>query len=108
MDEWTEEAILRAITYRYLLPSTCPCFIESNDRIDRLLNLIEEFKADGIIYHSLRLCQLYDIESYRLKKVLRDKGIPMLNLHTDYSQEDVEQIKIRVEAFLEMISSYKR
>jgi len=102
VDEWTEVAMLRAIANRYLLPSTCPCFIESNDRIDRLLNLIEEFKVDGVIYHSLRLCQLYDIESYRVKQVLKDKGIPMLNIRTDYSQEDVEQIKTRVEAFLEM------
>lgn len=105
VDEWTEVAMLRAIANRYLLPSTCPCFTESNDRIDRLLNLIEEFKVDGVIYHSLRLCQLYDIESYRVKQVLKDKKIPMLNIHTDYSQEDVEQIKTRVEAFLELLRS---
>ena len=103
VDEWTEEGMLRAIANKYLHPSTCPCFTESNDRIDRLLNLIEDFKINGVIYHSLRLCQLYDIESYRVKQVFKDKSIPMLNVHTDYSQEDVEQIKTRVEAFLEMI-----
>lgn len=104
-DEWTQDAMLRAIADRYLLPSTCPCFVESSDRIDRILNLIDEFNVDGVIYHSLRLCQLYDIESYKVKHALKAKGKAMLNIHTDYSQEDTEQIKTRAEAFLEMIKA---
>ncbi len=104
-DEWTDEAMLRAIANRYLLPSTCPCFIESSDRIDRLLSLIEEFNIDGVLYHLLRLCQLYDIELYRIRQVLKDRNIPMITIHTDYSQEDIEQIKTRIEAFLEMLSN---
>lgn len=107
VDEWTEEGCLRAIANKYLLASTCPCFTESNDRIDRLLDLIKEFKVDGVIYHSLRLCQLYDIEFNRVRQVLKEKAIPLLNIYTDYSQEDVEQIKTRVEAFLEMLKSRK-
>lgn len=105
VDEWTQEAMITGIAYRYLLPSTCPCFTESNDRIDRLLDLVAEFKIEGVIYHSLRLCQLYDIEFYKVKQVLKDKGVLLLNIHTDYSQEDTEQLKTRVEAFLEMIRS---
>ncbi|HAW49826.1 TPA: hypothetical protein DCX16_02605 [bacterium] len=103
VDEWTEKAMITGIAYRYLLPSTCPCFTESNDRMDRILDLLNEFNVEGVIYHSLRLCQLYDIEFYRVKQVLKDKDIPLLNIHTDYSLEDTEQIKTRIEAFLEMI-----
>jgi benzoyl-CoA reductase/2-hydroxyglutaryl-CoA dehydratase subunit BcrC/BadD/HgdB len=103
VDEWAEESMLRAIATKYLLPVTCPCFIASDDRVDRILSLIEEFSVDGVVYHSLRLCQLYDIESYKTREVLREKGIPMLNIHTEYSQEDIEQIKTRVEAFFELI-----
>jgi len=105
VDEWTQEAMLIAIATRYLLPTVCPCFIESNDRIDKILNLINEFNIDGVVYHSLRLCQLYDIESYRIRQILKERKIPMLDIHTDYSQEDIEQIKTRVEAFLEMIKT---
>lgn len=105
VDEWTLEGMLEAIANRYLLPSTCPCFTESNDRIDKLLEMVEDFSCEGVIYHSLRLCQLYDIEEALVKQVLKDKGIPMLNIHTDYSGEDIEQLKTRVEAFLEMIKS---
>jgi benzoyl-CoA reductase/2-hydroxyglutaryl-CoA dehydratase subunit BcrC/BadD/HgdB len=34
---------------------------------------------------------------------LEEGGIPMLSIETDYSMEDVEQLKTRVEAFLEMV-----
>lgn len=105
VDEWTEESMIIGIAYKYLLPSTCPCFTESNDRMDRILDLYNEFNVDGVIYHSLRLCQLYDIEFYKVKQVLKDKGIPLLNIHTDYSQEDTEQIKTRIEAFLEILKT---
>jgi benzoyl-CoA reductase/2-hydroxyglutaryl-CoA dehydratase subunit BcrC/BadD/HgdB len=103
VDEFTEEGMLRAIAERYLLPSVCPCFLRSDDRIDRLLELGKKFAVDGVVYHSLRLCQLYDMESTKVKRVLDEEGIPMLKIHTDYSLEDVEPIRTRVEAFLEMI-----
>lgn len=105
VDEQTMEGMLRAIAERYLLPSICPCFIKSDDRIDRILQMIDDFKVDGVVYHTLRLCILYDMESSKIKEVLRDKGIPMLEIITDYSQEDVEQIRTRVEAFLEMVKA---
>jgi len=105
VDEWTLEGMLRAIANNYLLPSSCPCFTESDDRMDKLLQTAEDFKVDGVIHHSLRLCQLYDMELSKVAKVFKDKGIPFLSLNTDYSLEDVEQLRTRVEAFLEMIRS---
>jgi len=45
------------------------------------------------------------MESARVRQVLRDRGIPLLAVQTDYGQEDVEQVKTRVEAFLEMLRS---
>jgi len=107
IDEWVMEEMLKAIAERYLLPSICPCFIESNDRIDNLLQMVKDFKIDGVIYHQLRLCQLYDLEFYKVKQILNRENIPLLRIQTDYSQEDIEQIKTRVEAFLEMIKSKK-
>ncbi|HAW50333.1 TPA: hypothetical protein DCX16_05245, partial [bacterium] len=48
VDEWTEKAMITGIAYRYLLPSTCPCFTESNDRMDRILDLLNEFNVEGV------------------------------------------------------------
>lgn len=39
-----------------------------------------------------------------IEKALEQKGIPCLRLETDYSMEDIGQLKTRVEAFIEQIS----
>jgi benzoyl-CoA reductase/2-hydroxyglutaryl-CoA dehydratase subunit BcrC/BadD/HgdB len=103
VDEWTMDGMLKAVAERYLLPSICPCFTRSDDRIDKLLQMREDFGVDGVIYHQLRLCQLYDIEFNKLKQIFESEGIPILRIQTDYSEEDVEQIRTRVEAFLELL-----
>ena len=101
--EWTMRGMLEAVAEKYLLPSVCPCFTESADRINKLIGWIEDFDIDGVVYHSLRMCALFDIESHQFRDALRDMGVPMLTLNTDYSPEDTEQLRNRVEAFLEMI-----
>jgi benzoyl-CoA reductase/2-hydroxyglutaryl-CoA dehydratase subunit BcrC/BadD/HgdB len=108
VDEYTMEGMLKAVEERYLLPSICPCFTKSDDRIDRLLQMKEDFKVDGVVYHQLRLCQLYDMEFHKVKQVFAQEGIPLLRIQTDYSKEDIEQIRTRVEAFLEMIKMRER
>jgi len=67
------------------------------------LVLSADFKVRGVVSHNLRLCQLFDMESARVRQALRQKDIPLLAIQTDYGQEDVEQVKTRVEAFLEML-----
>ncbi len=103
VDEPTLDGMFRALALRYFSASICPSFADSSDRIDRLLELCADFKARGVISHNLRLCMLFDMESARVRQVLRRKEIPLLAVQTDYGQEDVEQVKTRVEAFLEML-----
>ena len=43
------------------------------------------------------------MEAFKVEKALSAAGIPMLVIDTDYSMEDVEQLKTRVEAFVEMV-----
>jgi benzoyl-CoA reductase/2-hydroxyglutaryl-CoA dehydratase subunit BcrC/BadD/HgdB len=37
--------------------------------------------------------------------MLKACGIPMIRVETDYNPEDVEQLRTRIEAFIEMIKS---
>jgi benzoyl-CoA reductase/2-hydroxyglutaryl-CoA dehydratase subunit BcrC/BadD/HgdB len=104
VDEWTRGGLLRAAAERVLLPCTCPCFQETGARDDRLQELVESHKIDGIIHHTLRLCQLYDMDSARLQKLFKKKDIPWLSLRSDFSPEDIGRIKNRIEAFVEMVS----
>ena len=102
-DERSRSALLRALAHRYVFASSCPCFISQGTRLSRVLDLVAEFKADGVVSYGLRLCQLFDMEAYRLSRVLKARKIPFANLRTDYSLEDTEQLRVRLEAFLETL-----
>ena len=103
IDEKSRSALMRALAARYVFASPCPCFISQGTRLSRVLELVEQFHADGVIHYGLRLCQLFDMESYRLARVLKSKRIPFMSLRTDYSLEDTEQLRVRLEAFLETV-----
>ena len=108
VDEWSMNDMLNAIAERYLMASTCPCFTSKDgneDRVNWLLNKIKEWKIQGVIYYVHRGCMLYAMEYTRVKKVLDHINIPMYYLDTEYTREDVGQMKTRVEAFLEMLSA---
>ena len=109
VDEWTMDDMLNAIGERYLMASTCPCFTSSDgneDRINWLLNKVKEANAQGVIYYVTRGCMLYAMEYTRIKKAVSDKiNIPMYYLDTEFTREDVGQMKTRVEAFLEMLTA---
>lgn len=101
-DSESMDQALESIAERYM-NINCACFTPNNGRMDKLVSLADEYKADGIIHCSLSFCDPYMIEANRVEKVLKEKGIPMLKIETDYGQEDVGQLKTRIEAFLEMI-----
>jgi benzoyl-CoA reductase/2-hydroxyglutaryl-CoA dehydratase subunit BcrC/BadD/HgdB len=108
VDEWTMDDMLDAIGERYLMASNCPCFTSKDgneDRINWLLNKIKEWNIQGVIYYVVRGCILYAMEYTRIKKVLDRINVPVYYLDTEYTREDVGQIKTRVEAFLEMLTA---
>ncbi|MHB8918004.1 MAG: 2-hydroxyacyl-CoA dehydratase, partial [Desulfocucumaceae bacterium] len=90
------------IADRYL-DINCACFTPNRGRMEKLLSLAEEYRADGVIHCALTFCDPYAVEANRVEKVLGERGIPLLRIDTDYSQGDSEQLKTRIEAFLEMI-----
>jgi benzoyl-CoA reductase/2-hydroxyglutaryl-CoA dehydratase subunit BcrC/BadD/HgdB len=108
VDEWTMDDMLNAISERYLMSSTCPCFTSKDgneDRINWLLTKVKDWKINGVIYYVVRGCMLYAMEYTRVKRVLDRLNIPVYYLDTEYTREDVGQMKTRVEAFLEMLTA---
>ncbi|MEW6622185.1 MAG: double-cubane-cluster-containing anaerobic reductase [Bacillota bacterium] len=83
-----------------------PCSVMSpnNDRLNLLKRLALEFKADGVIDLSWQACHTYNIEAYVVEKMVKEElRLPYLHLETDYSTSDVETLKVRIAAFLEMM-----
>ncbi|OEU70208.1 MAG: 3-hydroxyacyl-ACP dehydratase [Desulfovibrio sp. S3730MH75] len=99
----TVEEMIDAICDRYM-KIDCACFTPNNERMDNIKELAEQADVDGVIHYSLMFCQPYTHEAFKVEKTLASENIPMLSIETDYSMEDVEQLKTRVEAFVEMIS----
>lgn len=98
------EQMVGAIAGRYL-DINCACFTPNDGRMERIVQLAGEMQADGVINCTLAFCDPYMVEANRVAKVLKEHNIPLLNLETDYGQEDSAQIKTRVEAFLEMLGN---
>ena len=108
VDEWTMDDMYKAISERYLMASTCPCFTSEDgneDRINWLLTKVKDWEINGVIYCVVRGCMLYAMEYTRVKRALDRLGIPVYYLDTEYTREDVGQMKTRVEAFLEMLTA---
>jgi len=85
----------------------CACFTPNDERIEKIIEMYKERKADGIIYYSLSFCHTYNVESKKVIDRLQEENIPVLKIESDYSMEDMGQIKTRVEAFIESMSFKK-
>ncbi|HHW60873.1 MAG TPA: 2-hydroxyacyl-CoA dehydratase, partial [Syntrophomonadaceae bacterium] len=66
--------------------------------------MIDEFKIDAVIDLTWQACHTYNIEAYEVQQLVKAKEIPYLHLESDYSSSDLESLKVRIEALLEMVA----
>ena len=52
-----------------------------------------------MIFHVLKGCHPYDMESCLLEAPIKAKGLKFLRLETDYTAEDSRNLLTRIEAF---------
>jgi benzoyl-CoA reductase/2-hydroxyglutaryl-CoA dehydratase subunit BcrC/BadD/HgdB len=93
---------MQKIADRYMTIN-CACFTPNDERLTNIIDLARRLKVDGIIHYAIQFCTPYLMEAYKVKKVAEAMEIPFLRIETDYSMEDIGQLKTRIEAFLEMI-----
>ncbi len=94
---------ITALAEKYL-STPCSCMTPNNDRLDLIKRLAEEYQVDGVVDLTWQACHTYNVESFTVRNFVRDElGLPFLQIETDYSDSDIGQIKVRVEAFLETI-----
>ena len=93
---------LKAIADRQL-ETHCACFTPNDERIEDVLTLAKDWQADGVVHYTLQFCHTFANEAVKIERALAGENIPLLRIETDYSDEDMGQIKNRVDAFLKMI-----
>lgn len=94
--------IYEALARKYL-NINCSVMSPNQSRVQYVSDMIDDYQVDGVIEIILQACHTYNVEAYSIKRCVTGKGLPYLNIETDYSQSDTGQINTRLAAFLETI-----
>jgi bzd-type benzoyl-CoA reductase N subunit len=97
------KSLIESISRRYLNNFPCARMFPSDERFDRIVEYIKDFKVDGVISQIVRYCVPYSHDLPLLIKKLKNIGIPLLALDVEYGTSGSGQIQTRVQAFLEML-----
>jgi len=103
VDEQDQSDPLLLLARKYM---QIPCSVMSPNRrrFDLLQRMIRDFQVDGVIDLTWQACHTYNIESHFVADLVKNQlGLPFLQLETDYSQSDIETLRVRIQAFLEMV-----
>ncbi|BBO82158.1 2-hydroxyglutaryl-CoA dehydratase [Desulfosarcina ovata subsp. sediminis] len=98
-----KKAPMDALAEQYL---ATPCSVMSPNagRFTLLAQMITDFAVDGVIDLTWQACHTYNVEAYCINTFIQDKfGFSSLHLETDYAESDTEQLRVRIEAYLEML-----
>jgi len=77
----------------------------SDGRLEFIGELAEQYKVDGIVSEIVRFCTYNGWDKFDLKKQMEKRGIPILEIDLEYGHPAGAQVKIRAEAFMEMLES---
>jgi benzoyl-CoA reductase/2-hydroxyglutaryl-CoA dehydratase subunit BcrC/BadD/HgdB len=62
--------------------------------------LAADLRVQAVVLKTLLYCDAYNFEAVRIE---RELGRPLLHIDTDYGEANREQVRTRVEAFLETL-----
>lgn len=94
---------MAALATQYL---RTPCSVMSPNpgRFALLEEMIRDFAVDGVIDLTWQACHTYNIEAFSVNTFVQERfGMSTLHLETDYAESDTEQLRVRIEAYLEML-----
>ncbi len=96
-----------ALTERYVSSFLCPAkHSKATAHAETLLKEVEETGARGVIFLFYKYCEPHYFDYPDLKKNLEERGMPSLLLEVDDPATSQEQMKVRVQAFVEMLSPF--
>jgi benzoyl-CoA reductase/2-hydroxyglutaryl-CoA dehydratase subunit BcrC/BadD/HgdB len=79
-------------------------FRPGRERQEFVISLAREFKVDGVVWYQLTNRETSDFESYWYPDVLmKEAGVPMLKLQSDYDAVERGAMSTRIETFIEMV-----
>jgi len=95
---------MEGLARRYLRRLSCPRMVEEHGSRTRFIEkMVEDFGISGIIFQRLLYCDVWSGEGAMLAWKTKEAGIPFLSLEREYLTGAVGALKVRIEAFIEMI-----
>ena len=99
---------IAALAHFYFEHDSSSAFVQNQALMDAIQHYVEETEPDGIIWHVLKGQIEYDFELNRCERYFEKMDLPVIRLETDYQYQDVEQLRIRIEAFSELLTQKKK
>jgi benzoyl-CoA reductase/2-hydroxyglutaryl-CoA dehydratase subunit BcrC/BadD/HgdB len=101
--------LMEALGYKYFMNRLPPAYAKPaiKERFDFYLAQAKEFGVDGAVWYSLMYRDTYDMEGFLFEKIAKKKGLPVLKINSDYDSMEMESLRTRIEAFIEMIKGGK-
>ena len=78
-------------------------YLETDYTINRLKDEIDATRPNGVIFHVIRGRKTEDADSVNYDKLCEKCGISYFKIETDYQENDIEQLRLRIEAFREIL-----
>ena len=101
------DALLQQIAQTHLKMISSGARVSNEGLYSYFTQLVRQLNPDGIVCHILKGQIEYDFELPRIEKAAEELDIPVFRLETDYQYQDMEQLRIRMEAFGEMLTQWK-
>lgn len=103
----SDKGTLEALAAHYFNHSASAAFVNNVVLHDTIMSQAERSAPDGIVWHVLKGQIEYDFELVRNEKYFEELELPVIRLETDYQYQDIEQLRIRIEAFAELLTQKK-
>lgn len=107
VEEGSENPYL-ALAERTLSRPPCPRMDLFEDRMEYLLSLVKETSAAGVVFVPLKFCDPFQYDVLLLGQRLKQEDIPLLIVESGYEPSVPEQIRTRIQAFVETLGRIGR
>ena len=101
------ETAFEAICRHYLHWNQCARFMDGmkiDQRHSEVKKLVDEFKADGVIYENMKFCEFWSYEKVLAHHIFTNElGIPTCTIEKEYALGAVGQLRTRFQAFIESL-----
>jgi benzoyl-CoA reductase subunit C len=98
---------IEALTDRYFNAYFCPTkYKGAQARLETLTKDVQDSGARGVIFLLYKYCEAHFFDYPDLKAALEAKGIPTLLLEVEDPSYSMAQLKLRIQAFIEMLSPF--